>query len=96
MVLGIYIYKKLTNLHDGITKQLHECLGMVSDWFTVGQTVLIIKDKKKGWVARNYQPIDCLPWKLITGIFTEKIGTCWTRSYYLMMNRNDARKNQEE
>jgi len=40
-----------------------------------GRTVLIQKDSAKGSVASNYRPIACLPlmWKLLSGIFAEKI-----------------------
>ena len=40
-----------------------------------GRTVLIQKDSAKGTVASNYRPIACLPlmWKLLTGIFADKI-----------------------
>ena len=40
-----------------------------------GRTVLIQKDLAKGKVVSNYRPITCLPlmWKLLTGIFAEKI-----------------------
>ena len=40
-----------------------------------GRTVLIQKDPAKGRAASNYRPIACLPlmWKLLTGIFAEKI-----------------------
>ena len=42
---------------------------------TKGRTVLIQKDSAKGTVASNYRPITCLPlmWKLLTGIFADKI-----------------------
>ena len=40
-----------------------------------GRTVLIQKDPAKGRSASNYRPIACLPlmWKLLTGIFADKI-----------------------
>ena len=40
-----------------------------------GRTVLIPKDPEKEWVIGNYRPIACLSlmWKLLTGIFAEKI-----------------------
>ena len=42
---------------------------------TKGRTVLIQKDHSKGTVASNYRPIACLPlmWKLLTGVFAEKM-----------------------
>ena len=40
-----------------------------------GETVLIQNDPAKGTVVSNYRPIACLPvmWKLLTGIFADKI-----------------------
>ena len=40
-----------------------------------GRTALIQKDPAKGKAVSNYRPIACLPlmWKLLTGIFAEKI-----------------------
>ena len=56
---------------------LNKCVeeGNVPDWMVKGRTVLIQKDQAKGKVAGNYRPITCLPlmWKLLTGIFSEKI-----------------------
>ena len=70
-------FKKLTAFHERIAKHLQECLnsGIVPDWLTLGRTVLIMKDRRKGNVASNYRPIACLPliWKLLTGIFAEKL-----------------------
>ena len=49
--------------------------GKVPLWMVKGRTVLIQKDLKKGTVASFYRPIACLPimWKLLTGMFSEKI-----------------------
>ena len=56
---------------------LQGCLdsGMVPDWLTKGQTVLILKDKAKGNIASIYQPFSCLPfvWKLLTGILEDEM-----------------------
>ena len=45
------------------------------DWMTKGKTVLIQNDSSKETAASNYRPITCLPlmWKLLTGIFSEKL-----------------------
>ena len=57
--------------------KLQLCLtnGKVPLWMVKGRTVLIQKDPQKGNVASNYRPIACLPimWKLLTGIFADRI-----------------------
>ena len=76
MVRGFW-FKRLTSLHLAITDALKECVerGEVPGWMVKGRTVLIQKDPVKGNVESNYRPIACLPlmWKLLTGIFAEKI-----------------------
>ena len=71
-----YWLKNLTPLHDKLVMYLQEYLdpGVVPDWLTKGRTVLIQKDKAKGDIASNYQPITCLPlvWKLLTGILADE------------------------
>ena len=70
-------FKKLTSLHCVLTDALKECVeqGEVPGWMVKGRTVLIQKDPAKGKAVSNYRPIACLPlmWKLLTGIFAEKI-----------------------
>ena len=70
-------FKKLTSLHVVLTDALRECVesGVVPEWMTKGRTVLIQKDPANGTAVDNYRPIACLPlmWKLLTGIFAEKI-----------------------
>ena len=70
-------FKKLTSLHLVLTDALKECVltGEVPGWMVKGRTVLIQKDPAKGRSASNYRPIACLPlmWKLLTGIFADKI-----------------------
>ena len=70
-------FKKFTNVHGAIADGLRDCLarGEVPEWMTEGRTSLFMKDLAKGPVADNYRPIACLPmmWKLLTGIFSEKI-----------------------
>ena len=72
-----YWFKKLTSLHVALTVALKECVsrGEVPGWMVKGRTVLIQKDPAKGRSASNYRPIACLPlmWKLLTGIFADKI-----------------------
>ena len=70
-------FKKFSTLHGRIADGLQECLaqGWVPEWMTDGRTSLFMKDPAKGNAADNYRPIACLPlmWKLLTGIFAEKI-----------------------
>ena len=70
-------FKRFRSLHRVIAESLQGCLdsGGVPDWIVKGRTVLIQKDHPRGPVASNYRPIACLPlmWKLLTGIFAEKL-----------------------
>ena len=70
-------FKKFTALHQVFGRELQVCVvkGVVPDWMVKGRTVLIQKDSAKGTAASNYRPIACLPimWKLLSGIFAEKI-----------------------
>ena len=70
-------FKKFQSLHSPMTGALQSLirLGEVPEWLVKGRTVLIQKDPAKGTVASNYRPIACLPlmWKLLTGIFADKI-----------------------
>ena len=70
-------FKNLKSLHGCLTGALQECLrtGVVPEWMVKGRTVLLQKDPAEGNAASNYRPIACLPlmWKLLTGIFAEKI-----------------------
>ena len=70
-------FKKFLSLHLALTDALKECvlMGEVPGWMVEGRTVLIQKDPAKGRSASNYRPIACLPimWKLLTGIFADKI-----------------------
>ncbi len=76
MVRGFW-FKRLTSLHLVLTDALKECVeqGEVPGWMVKGRTVLLQKDPAKGRAVSNYRPIACLPlmWKLLTGIFAEKI-----------------------
>ena len=70
-------FKRITSLHVHVTEALKQCVmsGEVPEWMTKGRTVFIQKDPAKGRAVSNYRPIACLPlmWKLLTGIFAEKI-----------------------
>ena len=75
-IVGFW-FTRMTNLHDRLAIHLQECIeqGKVPEWMTLGRTVLIQKDIRKGRVAGNYRPITCLPlmWKLLSGILGEKM-----------------------
>ena len=64
-----------------------------ADWMTFGKTVLCQKDSATGIAVVNCRPISCLPliWKLMTGMFAEKIVTQKDRMYY-HLNKKDAVK----
>ena len=70
-------FKKFVSVHEAMRKALQMCLdeGSVPEWLVKGRTVLIQKDPSKGTTVGNYRPIACLPmmWKLLTGIFVDKI-----------------------
>ena len=65
-------FKKLTNLHDRVTKHSQACLntGIEPLRVTKRRIVLIMKDIKKGGVGSSYRPMACLTnmWKFLTGI----------------------------
>jgi hypothetical protein len=70
---GIHGYwlKSFTSLHKQLKEQLNVCITKgCPKWMTLGQTVLLPKDKTGGT-----RPIACLPttWKLLTRIISEKI-----------------------
>ena len=70
-------FKKFQCLHSPIASALQEMVVSrdVPEWLVKGRTVLVQKDAAKGTVASNYRPIACLPlmWKLLTGIFADKL-----------------------
>ena len=70
-VRGFWL-KKFQCLHPPIARALQEVVDArdVPDWLVKGRTVLIQKD-----VAGNYRPITSLSlmWKLLTGIFADKV-----------------------
>ena len=86
-----YWLKNLTPLHDKLVVYLEECLdsGVVPDWLTKGRAVLIQKDKAKGNIASNYQPITCLPLvcKLLTGVLADEIYDYLEKKCYCQWNR---------
>ena len=72
-----YWLKKFTSCTYRIAEQLQVCLdtSVVSNWMTLGKTVLIVKDKDQGSLVTNFRPITCLPlmWKLLTGILADEM-----------------------
>ena len=86
-----YWLKNLTPLHEKLVVYLQECLdsGVVPEWLTKRRTVLIQKDKAKGNIASNYQPIARLPlvWKLLIGRYQMKSMIIWKRKCYCQRNR---------
>ena len=75
-VVGFW-FKMVSALPDVMAAKLQLCLssGKVSLWMVKSRTLRIQNDPKKGTAASNYRPIACLPiiWKLLTGIFSDKI-----------------------
>ena len=63
-----------------------------------GRTVLMQKDPKKGTIASNYRPIAGLPimWKLLTGIFSDKIYDHLVDKDLLPDEQKGCRKNSRE
>ena len=90
-------FKKFSSVHSRIAEGLQECLtqGWVPKWMTLGRTSLFMKDPAKGTAADNYRPIACLPlmWKLLTGIFSEKIYQHLEEKSLLPDEQKGCRKN---
>ena len=76
LVQGFWV-KSFSSLHERVRLQLKECLdsGFLPSWLTRESTSLLQKDKSKGNVASNYQPITFLPlmWKILTGVIADQI-----------------------
>ena len=89
-------FKKFTNVHGRIADQLQDCVvkGDVPVWMTLGRTNLFMKDPAKGPVPENYRPIACLPmmWKLLSGIFAEKMYTHLSSNRLLPDEQKGCRK----
>ena len=67
----------------------------VPDWIVTGKTVLIQKDPTKGTNVSNYRPIACLPlmWKLLSGIFADRVYTHLLNNQLLPEEQKGCRKN---
>ena len=59
-----------------------------------GKTALIQKDPAKGTEASNYRPIACLPlmWKLLSGIFADRVYDHLLNNQLLPEEQKGARK----
>ena len=70
-------FKSFTSYIERITLQLQDCLttSQNPEWFTIGRTTLILKNKEKGNIASNFRQITCLPltWELCTGIMGDEL-----------------------
>ena len=81
---------------EHIQNRKGKLLELVSPlWMVKGRTVLIQKDPKKGIAASNYRPIACLPimWKILTGIFADKIYDHLAENDLLPDEQKGCRKN---
>ena len=57
-----YWLKYLTNLHLRLACHLQDIFQKgLSEWLTLGRTVLVVKDVNKGMSPANFRPITCLP-----------------------------------
>ena len=91
-----YWFKQLDCLHQPLVEAMQNCLddGNVPEWMVQGRTVLIQKDPEKGTEASNYRPIACLPlmWKLLSGIFSEKVYNHLLDNHLLPDEQKGCRK----
>ena len=91
-----FCFKTFTSLHSVLAMALQDCLnkGDIPEWMVKGRTVLIQKYPAKGTVANNYRPIACLPlmWKLLSGIFADKIYDHLLMNSFLPYEQKGCRK----
>ncbi|MGY8822311.1 MAG: RNA-directed DNA polymerase, partial [Pseudomonadales bacterium] len=91
-----YWFKAFACLHKPIANALQRCIveGNVPEWMVTGRTVLIQKDPAKGTEASNYRPIACLPlmWKLLSGIFADRVYTHLLDNQLLPEEQKGGRK----
>ena len=89
-------FKAFNCLHKPIVNALQKCIvaGDVPEWMVTGRTVLIQKDPAKGIEASNYRPIAYLPlmWKLLSGIFADRVYTHLSDNQLLAKEQKGARK----
>ena len=91
-----YWFKAFDCLHKPMTCALQKALSdeNVPDWMVTGKTVLIQKDPAKGTDVSNYRPIACLPlmWKLLSGIFADRVYTHLLDNQLLPEEQKGCRK----
>ena len=96
MIIIINDNTNLTNAHEMIGNQLHECLqeNNIPLWMVTGKTLLCVKEVDKGNVVTNFRPITCLPliWKLLTGIIGEELYSNLENINMLTWEQNGCRK----
>ena len=70
------------------------CKEDVPEWMVTGKTALIQKDPAKGTNVSNYRPVACLPlmWKLLTGIFADRVYTHLLNNQLLPDEQKGCRK----
>ena len=92
-----YWFKAFSCLHKPIVRALQMALleGNVPEWMVTGKTALIQKDPAKGTNVSNYRPIACLPlmWKLLSGIFADRVYTHLLNNQLLPEEQKGCRKN---
>ena len=94
-----YWFKAFDCLHKPKVNALQKCIanGDVPEWMVNRRTVLIQKDPAKSTEASNYKPIACLPltWKLLSGIFVDRVCQHLLETSSFQKNRRGAGKSQE-
>ena len=92
-----YWFKAFDCLHKPIASALQKSVveGNVPNWMVTGKTALIQKDPAKGTDVSNYRPIACLPlmWKLLSGIFADRVYTHLLNNQLLPEEQKGCRKN---
>ena len=92
-----YWFKAFDCLHKPIVQALQQTLREenVPQWMVTGKTALIQKDPAKGTDVSNYRPIACLPlmWKLLSGIFADRVYTHLLDNQLLPEEQKGSRKN---
>ena len=91
--------KRFLSMHGSLTLHLNECVqqGSVPSWMVEGRTTLLMKDKSKGAEVTNYRPIACLNllWKILTGIFADKVYTHLDDNDILPLEQKGCRKKSQ-
>ena len=92
-----YWFKAFDCLHKPMTDALQKTVidENVPQWMVTGKTALIQKDPAKGTEVSNYRPIACLPlmWKLLSGIFADRVYNHLLDNQLLPEEQKGCRKN---